>query len=99
MRPGTIRRLLHPALNPGGYMAAAGAIYAAIVMIVSAANHHGVVSVPVIVAAVAAVASLLGRHVVTPVADPRAADGTQLIPVTQVATFRGPAAEPGGLNS
>jgi hypothetical protein len=88
MKPGTAGRLLHPALNPGGYMAASGAIYAAIVMILNAVHHHGVISVPVLVAALAAIASLAGRHVVTPVADPRAADGTQLIPVTQVATFR-----------
>jgi hypothetical protein len=88
MKPGTIARLLHPKLNPGGYMAAAGAVYAAIVMILNAVHSHGVISVPVIVSAAAAVTSLLSRHYVTPVADPRTATGVQLIPVTQVATFR-----------
>jgi hypothetical protein len=112
MRPGKLTRLLHPALNPGGYMAAAGAVYAAVVMILNAAGGHGVISVPVIVSAIAAISSLLARHAVTPVADPRGADGTQLIPVTQVATFRGAPVtglpptgvtgivrEPGGLGS
>jgi hypothetical protein len=88
MRPRRLARALSPKLNPGGYMAAAGAIYAAGVMVLNAAHGHGPISVPVIVAAVAAITSLLSRHVVTPVADPRTSDGTQLIPVTQVATFR-----------
>jgi hypothetical protein len=99
MRPGKLARLLHPALNPGGWMSAAGAVYAAIVMTLNAAGGHGVISVPVIVAAVSAVAALTGRHYVTPVADPRSADGTELIPVTKAATFRGAARAPGGLGS
>jgi len=79
MNPGRLRRAAAPALNPGGYTAAAAAVYAAVVMILNAVHHHGVIDIPVIIAALSAAAALLGRHAVTPVADPRAADGTPLV--------------------
>jgi hypothetical protein len=61
-------------------MAAAGAVYAATVMITNAYNHHGVIQAPVIVAAVGAVAALLTRQAVTPVKDPRDGNGAPLAP-------------------
>lgn len=72
-------RLVNPATNPAGYMAAAGAVLAAVIVIVNAVNHHGLIDTTVITAAVGAVAALLTRQVVTPVKDPKAADGTQLL--------------------
>jgi hypothetical protein len=74
------RRLLHPALNAPGYMATAGAVYAAAVMIYNAHYHHGIINVPVIIAAITAVAALLTRQVVTPVADPKDGNGNPLVP-------------------
>lgn len=76
-------RWLNPKLNPAGLSAVAAAVYAAVVMIVNAVHHHGVIDVPVIVAALAAVASLLTRQAVTPVADPRGTAGTQLVPLSE----------------
>jgi hypothetical protein len=73
-------RFLHPAANPAGYTSAAGVIYAAAVMLWNARYHHDPVSAPVIVAAIAAIASLVTRQLVTPVADPRDATGTPLRP-------------------
>jgi hypothetical protein len=75
----TLPRTLHPALNAPGYMAAAGAIYAAAVMIYNAYNHHGVWNISVVVAAVGAVTALLTRQVVTPVADPHDGNGNPLV--------------------
>lgn len=75
-----VPRALHPALNPAGYMAAAGAVYAAAIMIYNAYHHHGVIDTGVIIAAFGAVASLLTRQVVTPVGDPRDGCGNQLVP-------------------
>jgi hypothetical protein len=72
-------RSLHPATNPAGYMAAAGTIYAGAAMIYNARYHHGVIDVPVIIAAVGAVAALLTRQVVTPVGDPRDGNGSPLV--------------------
>lgn len=74
-------RIVNPKTNPAGYMAAAGAVYAAVAMIYNAMHHHGVINVPVIISAVAAVASLLSRQLVTPTADPRDGAGNQLVPV------------------
>lgn len=78
----SLPRTLHPALNAPGYMATAGAVYAAATMIYNAYNHHGVISVPVILAAVAAVGALLTRTVVTPVADPVDGAGRPLVPAS-----------------
>jgi hypothetical protein len=75
-----LRRVLSPLRNPAGLMAAAGAVYAAAVMIVNAYHHRGVIDPQVIVAAVGAVAALATRQVVTPVADPRGAAGEPLRP-------------------
>jgi hypothetical protein len=75
-----MRRALSPSLNPAGLMAAAGAVYAATVMITNAYNGHGIIDPPVIVAAVGAVAALLTRQAVTPVKDPRDGNGTPLAP-------------------
>lgn len=75
--------LLSPKLNPAGLSAAALAVYAAAVMIYNVATRHGVIDVPVVVAAAAAVASLLTRQAVTPVASPRDNAGRQLVPLTE----------------
>lgn len=83
-----VKRALSPSLNPAGLMAAAGAIYAAVVMILNARNGHGVIDPPVIVAAIGAVAALLTRQAVTPVADPRDGNGSPLLRVAEVATAR-----------
>jgi len=74
-----VKRALSPTLNPTGLMAAAGAVYAAAVMIWNATHHHGVIDPAVIVAAAGAVAALLARQVVTPVADPRDGNGDSLV--------------------
>jgi hypothetical protein len=66
-------------------MASAGAIYAAAVMIYNAHYHHGVISTPVIIAAVAAIGSLLTRFVVTPTADPKDGNGNPLVTVPAAA--------------
>lgn len=73
-----VKRLASPSLNPAGLMAAAGAVYAAVVMILNAAHHHGVINPQVIVAALGAVLALLTRQVVTPVKDPRDGNGQPL---------------------
>jgi len=71
---------LHPVTNPTGYMATASAVYAAAVMIYNALHHHGVIDVPVIIAAVTLASSLLTHQVVTPVALPRDGNGNPLVP-------------------
>lgn len=76
----SIPAVLHPKNNPTGYMAAAGALYAAAVMIYNARYHHGIIDVPVIVSAIAAVSALLTRQIVTPVAAPRDGAGNPLVP-------------------
>jgi hypothetical protein len=48
-------------------------------MITNAVHHHGIIDPAVIVAAVGAVAALLARQVVTPVADPRDGNGEPLL--------------------
>jgi hypothetical protein len=77
---GRLPATLNISTNPTGYMAAASAVYAAAVMIYNAYHHHGVIDVPVIIAAATAVASLLTRQIVTPVAAPRDGAGTPLVP-------------------
>jgi hypothetical protein len=75
-----VSRLLSPTANPAGLTAAGMAAYAAISMIAAAAGHHGVISVPVIVAAISAVAALYTRQKVTPVTDPKDGAGRPLVP-------------------
>ena len=75
-----VKRAISPTLNPAGLMATAGAVYAATVMILNAYHHHGVIDPPVIIAAVGAVAALLTRQDVTPVADPKDGNGNPLVP-------------------
>lgn len=73
-------RLLSPFTNPNGYLAAAGAVFAAVVMTMNAVNHHGIIDPPVIVGAVGAVGALFARQQVTPVKDPKDANGNPLVP-------------------
>lgn len=80
----TIPRALSPATNPAGWLAAAGAVFAAAVMTYNAVSHHGVIDTGVIVAAVGAVGALLTRQVVTPVSDPKDGAGRPLLPVSPV---------------
>ncbi len=77
----TVPRALNVSTNPAGLLAAAGAVYAAAVMIYNAVTHHGVIDTGVIVAAVGAVGALLARQVVTPVADPKNGAGVPLVPL------------------
>lgn len=74
-----VKRLLSPSTNMAGLSAAAGAIYAATLMIYHVVNHQAAFSVPVAIAAIAAAASLLTRQSVTPVADPRDGNGAPMI--------------------
>lgn len=76
----TVPRVLNPSTNPAGYVAAAGAVVAAVVMILNAVNHHGIIDSSAIVAAVGAVLSLFARGMVTPVADPKDGAGNALAP-------------------
>jgi hypothetical protein len=78
----SVPRALNVNTNPAGLLAAAGVIYAAAVMIYNAIHGHGVIDTNVIVAAVGAIAALLTRQVVTPVADPKNGAGVPLVPVT-----------------
>lgn len=84
-------RLLHPALNPTGLMASAGAIYAGASMAYNAYNHHGAWSTPVFIALVGAVSALLTRQVVTPVADPKDGNGNPLVPAPLLPAAAAPA--------
>jgi hypothetical protein len=88
-RRSRIPGLLSYKLNPTGYMAAAGTIYAAAVMVWNAAHHHGVISIPVIVAALGAAWSLYTRTAVTPVAAPRDGNGNPLVAAPQAAAITG----------
>jgi len=83
-----MKRALSPSLNPAGLTSAGLAVYAAVVMITNAVHHHGVIDPPVIVAAIGAVAALLTRQAVTPVADPKDGNGNPLLRVSEVATAR-----------
>jgi hypothetical protein len=88
----TIPRVFSPSTNPTGWIAAAGAILAASVMITNAVNNHGIIDTSVIISAVGAVMALFARQVVTPVADPKNAIGVPLVPVTEkVLTYAAPA--------
>lgn len=78
----TVPRALNISTNPAGWLAAAGAVYAAAVMIYNAFNHHGVIDTNVIIAAVGAVGALLTRQVVTPVSDPKDGAGQPLAPLS-----------------
>jgi hypothetical protein len=73
-----MKRALTPALNPTGLGSSAAAIYAAVVMILNATHHRGVIDPQVVVAALGAVAFLYARFKVTPVADPRDGNGVPL---------------------
>ena len=73
-----MKRALTPTLNPTGLGSAAAAIYAAVVMILNAAHHRGVIDPQVIVAALGAAAFLYARFKVTPVADPKDGNGQPL---------------------
>lgn len=75
-----MKRALSPLTNPAGLTAAGMAVYAAVLMITNAVHHHGVIDVPVIVAAVGAVSALYTRQKVTPVADPVDGAGRPLVP-------------------
>ena len=81
----TIPRTLNINTNPAGWVAAAGAIYAAAVMSYNYANHFGVLDPAVIVAAVGAVSALFVRTAVTPTADPVNGIGQSLVPAPPVA--------------
>jgi hypothetical protein len=86
------KRLLNPVTNAPGLLAAAGAVFAATVMIWNATQHHGIIDPAVIVAAVGAVGALLTRTVVTPVSDPKDGNGNPLTPapVVDVAALNKP---------
>ena len=84
-------RLLNPFLNPTGYLAAAGAVLAAAVMITNAVHHHGIIDPTVIVGAVGAVGALFARQQVTPVKDPRDGNGN---PLTLAPPVTPPAPQP-----
>lgn len=73
-------RILNPVTDPAGYIAAAGAVTAAAVMITNTIHHHGVIDSSVIIAAIGAVGALFTRQLVTPVADPKNASGIPLVP-------------------
>lgn len=81
-----VPRLVNPATNPAGYMAAAGAVTAAAIMIANAVGHHGVINSTVIVSAVGAVCALFARQLVTPVSDPKNGAGVPLAPVQSPVT-------------
>jgi hypothetical protein len=72
-------RGLKPSLNPAGYMAALGAVYAAAAMLANAYNGHGVIDPQVVVAGAGAFLALLTRQAVTPVKDPRDGNGNALV--------------------
>ena len=94
-------RLVNPATNPNGYMAAAGAILAAVVMITNAVHHHGIIDPTVIVSAIGAMAALFTRQLVTPVGDPKDGNGNalRLVPegsvIVPAASVAPPAAQEG----
>ena len=74
-----MKRILSPSLNPTGLGAAIAAVYAGAVVIYNVVNHHGVINVPVIIAAFSAAWFLYTRFRVTPVADPKDGDGHPLV--------------------
>jgi hypothetical protein len=74
-----MKRALAPATNPTGIGSSAAAVYAGIVMVLNAVNHHAVIDPQVIVAALTAAAFLYARFKVTPVADPKDGNGQPLV--------------------
>ncbi len=76
----TVPRALNISTNPAGWLAAAGAVFAAATMIINAVHGHGVIDTSVIVAAIGAIGALLTRQVVTPVKDPVNGAGVPLVP-------------------
>ena len=76
-----MKRALSPSLNPTGLGSAAAAIYAAVIMIVHATHHQGVIDPQVVIAALAAAGFLYSRFKVTPVADPKDGNGQPLAAV------------------
>lgn len=89
-----IPRLVNPATNPNGYIAAAGAVYAVAAMAYNAANGHGIINPTVIVSALGAVGALFARQYVTPVSDPKDAGGNALVAQFNPATGTGGAVMP-----
>ena len=81
----TIPRAVNPSTTPAGLLASTGVIYAAVVMIYNAFQHHGVIDTNVVIAAVGAIGALLTRQAVTPVADPKNGAGVPLVPFVPVA--------------
>lgn len=77
-----MKRLLSPSTNMAGLSAAAGAIYAATLMIYHVVNHQAAFSVPVAIAGISAAAALLTRQAVTPIADPKDGNGVPLVTAT-----------------
>ncbi len=89
-----MKRLLSLNLNAPGYGAAAGAVYAAVVMIWHAVHHVGVIDPQVIVAAVGGAYFLYTRLKVTPVADPKDGNGKPLVPAPVVPVVAAPVVVP-----
>jgi hypothetical protein len=73
-----MKRILKPSTNMAGLSAAAGAIYAAALMIYHVLNHQAAFSVPVAIAGIGAALALLTRQSVTPIADPLDGNGKPL---------------------
>lgn len=75
-----MKRILNPTLNPAGLSSAVLALYALGIGIWNVTHHLGAIDPQVIVAAVAAVAALFTRTVVTPVGDPKDGALRPLVP-------------------
>lgn len=75
-----MKRLLTPALNMPGLIAAIAAIYAIVQAAANTAGHGSVLTAPVIVAAIGAGLAAYTRTQVTPVADPRDGNSKPLTP-------------------
>jgi hypothetical protein len=73
-----VPRLVSPLTNPNGWIAAAGAVLAVVVMVNNAVHGRGAFDATALVSAAAAVAALISRQYVTPVADPRDGNGNPL---------------------
>lgn len=87
-----MNRVLNPSLNPAGLSSAVLALYALGEGIWNVTHHAGAIDPQVIVAAVAAVAALFTRQVVTPVKDPQDGAFRKLVPAP--ARFEWPLSEP-----
>lgn len=75
-----MKRILSPSLNPAGLSSAVLTLYALGTGIWNVAHHGPAIDPQVIVAAVAAVAALFTRTVVTPVKDPKDGAFRPLVP-------------------